>query len=281
MYPVNKIENCFNYIELPSTMADAPILVFLHGFPDNAFGWEKQFEELRGTYHLIAPFMHGTLEDGRLNRRNLELSKIKSDFKKFLVTVNPEQRELYLVGHDLGCFLGTATAHDQDLKISGLININGLGLSQYVGRKFSLSQWLKSYYILLAQFSFTRKLVSKTMPNFFLKLIYNLSGLSKDDTIRKNDSKALSFIYIYTRLFIRSWDLLFQKTRRLKTPTLFIWGKDDNFLNYPTRTEAGKYFENYAIRIIPGGHWVSRSNYKHVNRLIKMTIENWQLGASS
>lgn len=283
MYSIDSVlcnDKLLQYIDIPGKNDESPLLVFLHGFPDNAYGWEFQLNEFKGNYHVLAPFMHGTLNGEDIPNDRITLEKIRKDLATLLIKMNPDnQREVYIVGHDLGCFLGTAFSVNSRFNVKGLININGVGLDQYVGRKFSFTQWRRSYYVILAQFNVVRSLVSKVMPKAFLNIIYTLCGIEKNNPIRNNDRKVLSSIYIYRYLFKKAATMVFGKETKIAVPTLFIWGKDDRFLNFPTKKEVDKFCTNATIRILPGGHWVLRTDFVHVNRIIKKTLGQWQAQA--
>jgi pimeloyl-ACP methyl ester carboxylesterase len=114
------------------------------------------------------------------------------------------------------------------------------------------------------------------MPKFFLKIIYNLSHLPSEDTVRLNDKRVFNSIAIYRHLFLSAVKMLHKKIVKLSTPALFLWGKDDAFLNIPTMNEVEKFYERGEIRILQGGHWVMREKPEHVNRILLKTLMRWE-----
>jgi pimeloyl-ACP methyl ester carboxylesterase len=266
-----------HFLNIEASKADAPIVVLLHGFPDNAFGWELQVDALKGQFHIIAPFMLGTLNDQLISEERINSNELKQDLKAIITKIrNSKSQKIYFIAHDLGSFLSVSLCSEMENEVHGLIHINGLGLDQFVSRKFDLTQWLKSYYILLAQFSLVRTLVKKIMPKYFLKKIYTLSGISANDSLRTNDARVFNSIVIYKHLFRKAINHLGHKNKKISIPSLFIWGKDDSFLNIPTLNEVEKFYKNGVVRILDGGHWVSRSKAAQVNRLILKTIGTWE-----
>ena len=266
-----------HFINVKNSNPNAPILFMNHGFPDNAFGWDLQIESLKEKYHIIAPFMHGTLNDEEVCPKRISIKELKSDIIAIIkATQVNENVDIYLVGHDLGCFLNTPMYYHYKRRIKGIVNINGLPLVQYFSRKLDITQWMKSYYIFIAQSSIARYLISKMLPKSFLNIIYNFSKLKKSDPIRGNDSRVFNSIYIYKILLVFILRFFFFKPKKIKAETVFIWGNDDVFLNIPTQDEVDKVHTNGVIRVIKGGHWVMRSNHTHVNRILDLTLSRWE-----
>jgi len=280
MYSVASLDSSHHrnfYLDINSDQKSDSTIILLHGFPDDAFGWDLQIKALKTNYNLIAPFLPGTLNGNKVNSKDLELSHIHTLVKELIVNCQNQKQKIYIVAHDLGCFLGSALARDPDLQISGLIIINGLDLFQYIQRKTSPTQWMKSFYILLAQSNFVRHFVSQAAPKCFLKIIFNLGKVPSNDALRKYNQNLLNPILIYKKLFIEAIRILKNdKHTKIPTPTLFLWGKDDAFLNIPTRSEVNQFFESSKIRLLSGGHWIHKSSSSEVNRIINNTLQEWR-----
>ena len=225
--------------------------------------------------------MHGTLNAEKVSSERIEIKELIKD----IVAIIDEKQinsniDIYLMGHDLGCFLSTPLYYHYKKRVKGIININGLPLVQYFNRKLDVSQWIKSYYIFIAQSSVARYIISKTLPHKFLDIIYNSSDLKETDPIRKNDSRVFNSIYIYKILFLYILKFFFIKPKKIKAETVFIWGNNDAFLNIPTQDEVDKIHTKGIIRVIKGGHWVMRSNHQHVNRILDLTFSRWEKTSS-
>ncbi|CBW26405.1 putative hydrolase [Halobacteriovorax marinus SJ] len=251
---------------------DRDIIVMLHGFPDDAFSFEGQIESLKERFNIIAPFMHGVLNDSELNKNRICPRELIHDILHLLKEVNPNgEKRVYLMGHDLGCFLSTAIAQISSHQIKGIVHINGLGLQQFYSRKYNLNQWIKSYYVLLTQVNIFRFFVTKVFPDFFLNLIYKLSYIEKDHDLYQRDRRVFNSIYIYKYLFRKTFSLIGAPTMKVSVPTLFLWGNRDNFLEIPSLVEVEKFYDKAQVRVLPGGHWVHLSAQDKVNRI----LENW------
>jgi pimeloyl-ACP methyl ester carboxylesterase len=280
MFCIDSIYRNNEYIHFLNVESDAentPIIVFLHGFPDNAFVWDLQLEALKGKYHLIAPFIHGTLEQRKISEDRILYKELHQDLKDIILKVRKSsEQKVYLVSHDLGSCLSASFLNESDFAIDGLVHINGLGLEQFLSRKYNLRQWIKSYYIILFQSSLIRMFVGKIIPKFFMATAYNLSNVSSNDNIRSgSSSQVFNNLILYKHLLKDAFRTLFKKQKKIQTPTLFIWGKDDLFLNIPTVTEVDKFYKKSTIRLLEGGHWTLRTNFSHVNKILFKTFETW------
>jgi pimeloyl-ACP methyl ester carboxylesterase len=269
------------WIDVPSTQSDTPIILLTHGFPDNGFGWEKQIdffqENFKDQFYLIAPFMHGSLNKEVASTKRIHTDELLKDVSAVLNQIDPKSsRPVYLIGHDLGAFLSIAVHDLMPTRIKGIVHLNGMGLQQYYHRKFSLRQWLKSYYVILVQFSLVRFVIKRIFPKQFLNLIYKLSRVDQHDPLFQNDQGLFTNLTQYKMLFKRIFYYMGMKITKIKVPTLFIWGHQDVFLNHPTISEVEQFYENAEIRIIEGGHWVHSSSTKHVNTLLHKTFTRWE-----
>lgn len=266
-----------HYIDEGSSQQNASLVLLLHGFPDNAFGWNLQISSLKDQFHVIAPFMPGTLNGNSVSSERVNTEELKKDLSLILNKVRVSQsQKVYIIAHDLGGFLAEAFAKDLGQDIKGLIFLNGMGLEQFISRKFQLTQWLKSYYAFIFQLAFVRYLVHKGLPGYFLTMAYDQSLLPSHDELRNNDNRVLSTITLYKHLFRDSLKVIGKKTQRLSIPALFIWGKDDAFLNIPTLIEVDQFYTAGTVRILDGGHWVMRSLFDQVNRNILKTLNQWE-----
>ncbi|WP_127716029.1 alpha/beta fold hydrolase [Halobacteriovorax sp. HLS] len=248
------------------------LVIMFHGFPDTAYGFDKQITQLKKKYNVIVPFMHGTLNNTDISFKRIHPREIILDVQALLKKFNPsEKRRVFLVGHDLGCFTAVGTYEAFPYHIKGLVHINGLGLQQFYSRRFNLSQILKSYYVFLVQLSLVRFIVTKLFPQFFLNLIYRMSLIDKNNKIYQNDNSVFKGIEIYKHLFRKVFTYIGAPRQKVRVPALFVWGNKDKFLDIPSTDEINQFYDNAQIRILRGGHWAHHSSGDQFNRI----LDNW------
>ncbi len=277
MYCIDSIFRNGETIHFINCERDASIVILLHGFPDNGFGWGNQIESLKEDYHVVVPFMPGTLNGNSVSDERLKSEELRLDILDIITKIRKSnQQKIYILGHDLGCFLGNSLASDENILVNGLIHINGVGLEQFVSRKTSLGQWLKSSYVLGFQFKIVRHLIKEVFNRFVLKTAYQKSQILPDDEILNNDQRVLNTIALYKHLFRSAIKLLGKEVKKINVPTLIIGGRKDVFLNIPTMSEVENFYSQGTVRILDGGHWVTRSHPIQVNRIIRKTLSAWE-----
>jgi pimeloyl-ACP methyl ester carboxylesterase len=271
MYCIERYNDIY-YIHCEASKEESPILFLAHGFPDDAFGMSSVIDLYKGKYHIIAPFSPGTLNERVIKAQDVKLDTLVKKTFGILNKHNPDgTKQIYLISHDLGCFLSSRLAEEIGPEhIQGMISINGLGLHQFSSRVTNITQYIKSFYVFLLLIPFFPLIVRDVAPKFFLNIIFKMSGVTKEI-----NTNHLAPILIYRELFKKSLFLLFKKVNVIEIPTLFLWGNKDKFLNIPDLNEVEKFYKNPTVRILEGGHWIYRSNSKHCLRVISNTMELW------
>jgi len=101
-----------------------PTIVFLHGFPEFHYGWNKVMDELASEYRLIAPDQRGyNLSDKPAAVEDYELPLLAEDILTLLPLISPEP--VILVAHDWGGPVGWSVAHTENAHIRGFVSTNG------------------------------------------------------------------------------------------------------------------------------------------------------------
>jgi pimeloyl-ACP methyl ester carboxylesterase len=101
-----------------------PTVVFLHGFPEFHYSWNKVMDELAGEFRLIAPDQRGyNISDKPEALDAYKLPLLVQDILQLLPKVSPEP--VILVAHDWGGPVGWMVAHHPDAHLRGFIATNG------------------------------------------------------------------------------------------------------------------------------------------------------------
>jgi pimeloyl-ACP methyl ester carboxylesterase len=91
-------------------MGEGPLVLLLHGFPDNATTWEKQIPALaKAGYRVVAPFLRGyppTQVPGP-DGSYFDLATLATDIK-YLIDVLNDGKPCFLVGQDWGAAISYA-----------------------------------------------------------------------------------------------------------------------------------------------------------------------------
>jgi len=249
-----------------------PIALFLHGFPDAAGSWEAQLQHFAKTHTVVAPYMRGagpSERPSRLKRYGRDAAAL--DILGVLEAVDPsKQKDVYIVGHDLGAVHAWHVADLLQKRVKGLAIINGLTLGQMARRWRRPKQLLKSWYIAAMQVPLLPEALVATFGRPLVAFAHAQGGLAPS---RRPDFQAvrdaLAGPLNQYRAFLRETpDALARDRRRLRCPVLVLWGKDDAFLVPPTRTELEAEATAVTVRILPGNHWLHRESPDKINRLL-------------
>jgi pimeloyl-ACP methyl ester carboxylesterase len=85
-----------------SGSAPGPVIVFVHGFPDNAHVWSRVTAALAGEARLVTYDVRGAGSSGApADRQAYGLDRLASDLREVVDAVSPDQR-VHLVAHDWG-----------------------------------------------------------------------------------------------------------------------------------------------------------------------------------
>jgi len=250
-----------------------PLLIFLHGYPDEPNIWSQQIDYFSKDFHILCPYARGTFasEPGsglsRFSTHSLCL-----DILEIIKLADPKgMKEIRVIGHDLGGAVAWRLATYLGSKLTALVIINSLSIEQ-MGQRFLSrpKQWLYSWYM----FPFLiPKISEKAVGTFSKELLpwaYKFGGLKQDQFPKLTPSKPFPVATLrHYRAFAK--ELLSSRklaSSKIKSPTLILWGKDDPFLLAPTLDELEPYAEQFTVRILEGGHWLFRESPEFINAMI-------------
>ncbi|MCY7280446.1 MAG: alpha/beta hydrolase, partial [Sphingomonas bacterium] len=84
---------------------DHPLLLLLHGFPDNSWTWEHQFAPLAAAgYRVVAPFLRGHPPTDIPANGFYDGATLAEDVRGLIAALSPG-RPAFLVGQDWGAAL--------------------------------------------------------------------------------------------------------------------------------------------------------------------------------
>ena len=255
---------------------DAPILVFLHGFPDTADCWDRQIEEFSKEYKVLAPFVRGAAgSEPGVGLDRYAPDAVALDVLEILQKLDPQQRrKVFCIGHDLGAVHAWHLAGLLQDRAGGVAIINGLTIRQILTRWKQPRQLARSWYIHLMQVPVIPEMLVRVAPSRLRSFAYDLGGLPERERPDSSGSHAvdrgamLKPLNQY-RAFLRAVPRLFSRRRqRLNCPVLALFGENDPFLTPPSFDELSADARHLTVRIIPGHHWLHRDQAPRVNALL-------------
>jgi epoxide hydrolase 4 len=255
----------------------APLLLFLHGFPEYSGGWDEVLPAFAGAFHAVAPDQRGYARSSK--PQGLEAYRVKNLVRDVLALgeqLSPG-RPFALVAHDWGAAVAYATSIAAPQRVSRLAVINGVhpGPFQQALIEDEAQRKASAYMHYLRSPEADTELAA----NNFEKLIAMLSRfgpqpwLTPDKRARYVEAWSPPGALTGMLNWYRASPLLVPHPGesvdpakvmkldpaqlRVRMPHLVIWGMDDRALLPVSRATLPDYCDDLTVREIEGAdHWV-------------------------
>jgi len=146
----------YAYIE----MGEGPLVLCLHGFPDNAYSFTSQLREFSALgYRVVAPFMRGYAPTGFSPDGKYYTSQLGADVVSLITLLGYEKA--VVIGHDYGAGAAYAAALTAPERIAALVACSvphGVELATAIVT--NAEQQRRSWYIFFFQLPFAEMGVS-------------------------------------------------------------------------------------------------------------------------
>jgi pimeloyl-ACP methyl ester carboxylesterase len=242
-----------------------PVIVFVHGWSNNASVWDAQISHFSQKYRAIAVDLPGFGESGT-NRTDWTMASFGKDVAAVIKKM--ELKQVVLVGFSMGGPVVIETARTSPENIIGLVLVDVL---QDVEMKYSPETiaGVESLLMDLVANPTNEKLVAdgfyKKNPEASFQRI--LSMLSANKNISRTGWKES-----INDLFRWSNEDCIESLQKVRIPITSI-----NSDMEPTNVEAfKKHVTSYRLKIIPDtAHLVMWDNPEEFNRLLEETIQEF------
>uniref|UniRef100_A0A8C6QDJ6 Epoxide hydrolase 3 n=1 Tax=Nannospalax galili TaxID=1026970 RepID=A0A8C6QDJ6_NANGA len=278
-------EHCFLSLKVSSSglrlhyvsagRGNGPLMLFLHGFPENWFSWRYQLREFQNRFHVVAVDLRGYRpSDAPKDVDCYTTDLLMADIKDIILGLG--YSKCILVSHDWGALLAWNFSIYFPSLVERMVVVSGAPISVYQDYSIrQIGQLVQSSYMFLFQFPWLpEKLLS--MSDFqILKTIF---------THRKRGIPHLTpceleaFLYHfsqpggltgplnYYRNLFRNFPL---EPQELSTPTLLLWGEKDPYLQQGLVGAIGSRFVPGRLEshIVPGtGHWIPQTHPQEMHQ---------------
>jgi pimeloyl-ACP methyl ester carboxylesterase len=249
--------------------SSAPVLVCVHGYPDNASLWEPVAELLADDFQVVAYDVRGAGESDHPTRTAAyALDRLQEDFRAVLDQVSPD-RPVHVLAHDWGSIQAWhfVTAPDLQPRIASFTSISGPSLDHagFFLRKRSLAslrQLLHSWYIFYFHLPWLPELGWR--KGWAHRAFNRLEKQDPDGNRSLGD--YVNGIKLYRANVIPR--LLRPARRRTDVPVLAVSPDADPFVTTPLQTDVARWAPNLTVKVIRGGHWMPRNDPGLVAQLV-------------
>ena len=259
----------------------APVLVCVHGYPDNAALWDPVATKLSEHFRVITYDVRGAGEsDHPRGRAAYKLERLEEDFLAVVDDVAPDQ-PVQLLAHDWGSIQAWHFVTSERLlgRITSFVSISGPSLDH--AGYFIRSRWrsgelrrqLKhSWYVAYFQLPWLpeRGWRKGWAHRVFGKLERSAGGTSPEHGERSL-ADYVNGLNLYRANVVPR--LLRPEQRRTGVPVLAVSPDGDAFVTTPLQTDVARWAPNLSVQVIRGGHWLPRNDPGLVARL---TLEHTQ-----
>jgi pimeloyl-ACP methyl ester carboxylesterase len=249
---------------------DAPVLVCVHGYPDNASLWEPVAELLAGDFQVITYDVRGAgASDHPSSTSAYALDRLQEDFRAVIDQVSPE-RPVHVLAHDWGSIQSWHFITDPSLqaRIASFVSISGPSLDHagyFIRRRDRavLKQLVHSWYIFYFHLPW---LPERGWRQGWAHRAFNrLEKQLPDD--KRSIGDYVNGMKLYRANVLPR--LLRPAQRRTDVPVLAVSPDNDPFVTTPLQTDVARWAPNLSVKVIRGGHWMPRNDPGLVAGLVR------------
>ncbi|XP_006876878.1 PREDICTED: epoxide hydrolase 3 [Chrysochloris asiatica] len=254
---------------------NGPLMLFLHGFPENWFSWRYQLREFQSRFHVVAVDLRGYWPSDAPRKVDCYTTDLlMTDIQDVIQGLG--YSKCVLVGHDWGGLLAWNFSIYYPALVERLVVSSAPPMSVY--QDYSLrhiSQFFRSHYVFLFQLPWLpEKLLS--MSDF--QILKTTLSHRKTGIPHLTPNELEAFLYGFTqpgglvgplnyyRNLFRNFPL---EPQELSTRTLLLWGEKDTYLEPGLVGATSSRFVpgRLEAHILPGvGHWVPQSNPEEMHQ---------------
>jgi pimeloyl-ACP methyl ester carboxylesterase len=259
-----------------------PLVLCLHGFPDNACSWIPTLELLAGQgYRAVAPFMRGYFPSSLAADGDYSVTALAQDVLDLIAALG--EQSAIVIGHDWGGLAAIVAANMAPDKISKLVVS---GVPHLHKAPFTLAQLFRSWYVLMFQLpGLPEKWVARKQLAFIDNLYSAWSPLwtvSTDhlDSVKSSLSApgALPAALGYYRAMVRHmtparWELISRKTT---VPALVFCGLVDGSTGHELFRYTAECYENLhaLVKMTNVGHFPHLEDHDLFARKVLLFLGN-------
>lgn len=255
---------------------DDQLVVFLHGFPEFWYQWHNYIGPFaEAGYRVLVPDQRGYNQSDKPDGiRPYRLTELSGDI---IDLIESEGRNgAHIIGHDWGAVVAwdLALRHPDSVNRLGIVNVPHPIVFQQTLTS-NLRQLRKSWYIFF--FQLPRLPEWYVRRNDFAFLVTAMQGGARPDAFSEGDFEpyrrawsrpgALTgMINWYRALFRHSED---PPRERVETPTLIIWGENDQALVPEMAPKSAKYCDESRLETFADAtHWITHEYPERVSNLL-------------
>lgn len=272
-----------------------PMLVLVHGFPDNSLIWREVADLLQDDFCLVMPDVRGAGGSTiPTHTRDYRLPLLVEDLACIIDAVSPQQ-PVHLAGHDWGsiqCWEAVTTPRLQG-RIASFTSISGPSLDHAAfwmqqtlhrphdraRRQRVLNQLLHSWYIASFHLPLAPRLTWRLAFNKWPARFARWHAGLEPEQFTTQSSDGLHGIKLYRANFLKR--LLRPEGRWTDIPVQLVVPTEDRYVTPGLFDDLAGWAPQLWRRNVAAGHWVQRSHPELVAAYLREFIGFIEGGAES
>ncbi len=282
-----------NYIEAGAE--HSRMLVFLHGFPENCWTWERYLSHFKEAFHVIAPDLPGyNKSKGFIDEKDYCVTNVVNVMAEFIASVS-KQKQITLIGHDWGGVIAWPLAAFHQNLFTSLVILNAAHPSTFTREMLSNpNQQSASDYIADLISDNAYEIVSQNsfamLKALYAKGFKHLSPLLQDKLISQwshPDSMLNAFKYyrqmplLHTARTTLGDDAKIPRVH-IKLNTLVLWGLKDTAFVTEVLDGMENWVGNLTLKTYANeDHWLHHRNVESVTKHIELFLASTHASMSN
>jgi pimeloyl-ACP methyl ester carboxylesterase len=257
----------------------APVLVCVHGYPDDGSLWDGVRALLDKDFHVVAYDVRGAgVSDRPKERSAYSLDRLKADLHAVIDEVSPDE-PVHLLAHDWGsCQAWYALSHGEPPRVASFVSISGPSLAQanrWIAAQFqdrrtwSRGLWQVAHSAYVGLFRMPWLPVAIIRIGLF-DLILRADRSRRKARVHTDDAVAGLELY---RANMRGNRIPRHRSRPVGVRVMVIAPKADSYVSVGLQTELGDLAPDLRVREVAGGHWLPLSRPEAVAEHVRELIE--------
>jgi pimeloyl-ACP methyl ester carboxylesterase len=254
---------------------DAPVVVLLHGFPQDRQAWDKVTPQLVDAgYRVLAPDQRGYSPAASPRSPSAyRLRELCGDVAALLDAASAEKA--HIVGHDWGGAVAWSFAGAHAHRVASCTALSTPHPAALTWAMTHSDQWRKSSYMAFFQVPWiAERSVFHRLPQMYIKTGMSVTDAQKYAERFDTPESLTGPLNWYRAMFAAQLQGIARSARSLgggaarliEVPTTYVWGTRDFALGRAAAEKTAEYVEgDYEFIELDGaGHWLPEVNADEV-----------------
>ncbi|MDH4158691.1 MAG: alpha/beta fold hydrolase [Actinomycetota bacterium] len=256
---------------------DGPVVVLLHGFPQDATCWDRMAPHLHHEgYRTLAPDQRGYSPGARPSGAgSYRARELVDDVLTMMDAAGVERA--HVVAHDWGAVVAWALAADQPDRVITLTSLSVPHPAAFKGAAWR-GQALRSWYMGLFQIRGAAERVFRPGSPLWRQFMKGLPlEAAEHYAQRMSESGALTGALSWYRALPLDLRQASVRVGRIAVPTLYVWGARDPALGRTAAETTHRFVAgDYRFEALPtAGHWLPEA---HADEVMPLLLEHLRSG---